>query len=496
MVVLIGAAMAVSMLAAAGMAWAQETAELPADPSGLTAMAVSDGRIDLSWTDNAVNETAYVVERSPDGSTGWAGLTSSLPADTTSYSDTGLSGGTTYYYRVKATNASGGSDYSNTASATTNVPAPTAPTLNPTPDQTWMTNGTVYSIIRYGNYIYVGGKFTKARSAATGGQAFAATNIARFNADTGMGDPTWTPDVTGADMAATKVNALAAAGGKIWIGGKFEAVDGLAQRNLAAVSSDTGVVDPSVDPLVGPETSGINAIVASSTKVYVGGAFSKIDGKSRAKLAALDFSGNLDLTWKPKTDRPVRTLAFSCDGATVFAGGKIRSAAGSDGVYSPRPSIARFDATSGALHPWAVPTGIIKNDDEVAADLAVTCERITTGYLGPNFTRSFRLDDGNTGTLAWEIKSGGDVQTVAMLSAEKVVIGGHFGQVDGEQRTRIALVNLSDGSLDPSWTPDVDGSFYGPWDLLVDENHLYVGGAFKTVAGLPRLNFTRFTFTT
>lgn len=373
---------------------------------------------------------------------------------------------------------------------------PAAPTLNATPDQTWMTNGIVYSIIRYGDYIYVGGKFTKARSAATGGQTFAATNIARFDADTGVGDPTWTPDVTGTDMVATKVNALAAAGGKIWIGGKFEAVDGLAQRNLAAVSSDTGVVDPSVDPLVGPETSGINAIVTSGTKVYIGGAFSKIDSKPRAKLAALDLSGNLDLTWKPKTDRPVRSLAFSCDGATVFAGGKIRSAAGSDGVYSPRGTIARFDATSGALHPWAIPAGIVKNEDEVASDLAVTCERITAGYLGPNFTRSYRLDDGDTGSRAWELKSGGDVQTVAMLGADKVVIGGHFGQVDGEQRTRIALVNLSDGSLDPSWTPAVDGSFYGPWDLLVDENHLYVGGAFKTVAGLPRLNFTRFTFTT
>jgi hypothetical protein len=380
-----------------------------------------------------------------------------------------------------------------TAGMTSAQEAETPLTINPTPDDTWMTNGTVYSIIRYGDYIYVGGKFTKARSAATGGQSFAATNIARFDADTGVGDPTWTPDVTGSDMAATKVNALAAAGGKIWIGGKFEAVDGFAQRNLAAVSSDTGVVDQSVDPLVGPETSGINAIVASSTKVYVGGAFSKIDGKSRAKLAALDFSGNLDLTWKPKTDLPVRSLALSCDEATVFAGGKIRSAAGSDGVYSPRASIARFDATSGELHPWAVPTGIIKNDDEVAADLAVTCERITAGYLGPNFTRSYRLDDGNTGTLAWEIKSAGDVQTVAMLGAEKVVLGGHFGQVGGEQRTRIALVNLSDGSIDPSWTPDVDGSFYGPWDLLVDENHLYVGGAFKTVAGLPRTNFARFT---
>jgi hypothetical protein len=63
------------------------------------------------------------------------------------------------------------------------------------------------------------------------------------------------------------------------------------------------------------------------------------------------------------------------------------------------------------------------------------------------------------------------------------------------KRVRIALLNLSDGSVDPNWAPNVEGSFFGPWDLLVDENHLYVGGAFTTVGGLPRTHFARFTFT-
>jgi hypothetical protein len=39
-------------------------------------------------------------------------------------------------------------------------------TLNPAPDDTWMTNGTVYSVIRHGDYIYVGGKFNKVRRQA------------------------------------------------------------------------------------------------------------------------------------------------------------------------------------------------------------------------------------------------------------------------------------------------------------------------------------------
>jgi hypothetical protein len=95
------------------------TGDQIAAPSGLTATAVSTSRIDLSWTDNATNETAYTVERSPDGSTGWTVLSSTLPTDTTSYSDTSVAPITKYYYRVKATSATGQSGYSNTASATT-----------------------------------------------------------------------------------------------------------------------------------------------------------------------------------------------------------------------------------------------------------------------------------------------------------------------------------------------------------------------------------------
>jgi hypothetical protein len=374
-----------------------------------------------------------------------------------------------------------------------------SPTLSPIPDETWQTNGKVYSIVRHGDYVYVGGKFTRVVSPT--GESFGATNLARFFADTGVGDKSWTPKVTGPDMTKVNVYALAAAGENIWVGGKFEAVDNVARRNLAAVSADTGAVDSNVDSLVGTATaSGVRAMIASSTKVYIGGGFGKVEdngaSKTRKNLAAFDFSGELDQAWRPKTDKQVRTLAFSCDGATVFAGGKIRNAASPDGSFSPRSSIARFDAITGELDPWAVPAGIVQNDEEVASDLAVTCERVTTGYLGPNFTRSYRLDDGDTGTLAWEVKSAGDVQTATMLGTDKLVIGGHFGQYDGQKRTKIALINLSDGSVDDSWKPEVDGSYWGPWDLLVDESHLYVGGAFKTVDDLPRKNFTRFPFIT
>ena len=97
------------------------TPQPPAAPSGLVASAASSSAIDLAWTDNASNETGYTVERSPNGTTGWVVLTSTLAAGTSSYRDSGLAASTAYSYRVKATNAAGSSAYSNIATATTSA---------------------------------------------------------------------------------------------------------------------------------------------------------------------------------------------------------------------------------------------------------------------------------------------------------------------------------------------------------------------------------------
>lgn len=98
----------------------------PADPTLLSATGgVVSGRISLAWTDNADNEDNYTVERSDDGAS-WVELTSTLPADTEAYNDDGLANGVTWHYRVKATNATDESGYSNSDSAVT-ATTPAAP---------------------------------------------------------------------------------------------------------------------------------------------------------------------------------------------------------------------------------------------------------------------------------------------------------------------------------------------------------------------------------
>lgn len=97
-------------------------AAVPNAPSWLTATALSSTQIQLTWTDNSTDETRFYIERK----TGVSGTYSQITyvgTDATSYTNTGLTQNTEYYYRVRAYNASGYSAYSNEEAAMT-------PTLN------------------------------------------------------------------------------------------------------------------------------------------------------------------------------------------------------------------------------------------------------------------------------------------------------------------------------------------------------------------------------
>jgi fibronectin type 3 domain-containing protein len=96
----------------------------PAAPTGLTATAGS-GSVTLNWTASS-GATSYNVYR---GTTAGGESTSAIVTGITSasYSDTGLTNGTKYYYKVAAVNAGGTSALSAEASATPQPSAPAAP---------------------------------------------------------------------------------------------------------------------------------------------------------------------------------------------------------------------------------------------------------------------------------------------------------------------------------------------------------------------------------
>lgn len=101
-------------------------------PADLNATAASPTQINLTWVDNATDETQYEVWRSTTGITGTYKVLTWLGANRTSYSDKNLTPGAQYCYKVKATNANGSSasPFAGPACATTptsSLPPPDAP---------------------------------------------------------------------------------------------------------------------------------------------------------------------------------------------------------------------------------------------------------------------------------------------------------------------------------------------------------------------------------
>jgi uncharacterized repeat protein (TIGR01451 family) len=107
------------------MGWPGGCASVPNAPSNLNASALSQTRIKLTWNDNSSDESGFKVERSPDGSTSWSQIGATL-ANVAVYTDTNLTCNTPYYYRVRAYNTGGDSNYSNIAHVTTSA-CPLAP---------------------------------------------------------------------------------------------------------------------------------------------------------------------------------------------------------------------------------------------------------------------------------------------------------------------------------------------------------------------------------
>jgi len=102
---------------------------LPADPADLSAVAVDAYHVDLTWTDNAVSEAGFRIERARvmDGIADTFAQIGTADMDATTFSDRTVSPNTTYAYRVFAFNVTGDSLPTNLATVTTPLPSIAAP---------------------------------------------------------------------------------------------------------------------------------------------------------------------------------------------------------------------------------------------------------------------------------------------------------------------------------------------------------------------------------
>lgn len=196
----------------------------PAAPINLVASAVSSTQINLTWT-GSNGATGYLIQQSTTGTTAWTQVGSTSGGTSTAFQQTGLSAGTTYYYRVLATFGTVHSSYSNVASAkTTGTPATAASIWS----NSYVPPENAYS---RGSY-EVGVKFTSSVSGTATG--------ARFYKESWMGGylhvgHLWSP--TGALLASATFTNESASG---WQQVTFSNPVAIQANTVYVVSFSTG----------------------------------------------------------------------------------------------------------------------------------------------------------------------------------------------------------------------------------------------------------------
>jgi IPT/TIG domain/Domain of unknown function (DUF5122) beta-propeller len=417
-----------------------------------------------------------------------------------------------------------------------------APPVSPDPG-VWSADGKVYSLTHANGVVYAGGTFKRVLGFA--GQKGTVLNIAAFNQQTGVWIPSFAATVEYSTGAAVKVNALAvsADGSTLYIGGQFDTVDGQPTLNFAAVDATTGALDTSVN--ISTNKGAVDVILVGPDLIYLGGAFTKVNGEARRHLAALNLDGTLNETWVPTTDAgncpsqyynsntcsnggngTVRSLTLSADGNTVFIGGEFYWVNGI-GSGHERNCIARVDAATGALDPWAVPFKEIIDDAQshkpgpnMLWKMVLWPASNPTTIIGafgrvPNYVQAFHLDLGTNGHTLWGPvgTSGNDESMSLSPDGTRIFVGGHFGtgrldqQFCGQWVHGLMSLHPDTGQPYCDWFPAIKPfggvnapghgidkpNFVGAWANFIDGNALWVGGFFTSISGVTQSGIARFT---
>jgi uncharacterized delta-60 repeat protein len=255
---------------------------------------------------------------------------------------------------------------------------------------------------------------------------------------TGQGMVDWGYSWLGANGA---VLCLAPASeGRLLVGGDFSLLAGVNRNRIARLLAD-GTPDPTFHPSAYTDNSIEAVAVQPDGKVLIGGSFTQVNGITRNRLARLNADGTLDLTFDPGAgfNNTVRAVAIQSDGR-ILVGGHFTHY---QGVHQPYLVRLLTDATLDAS--YAIGTG-------------------------PNNA----------------------VNALALQPDGRLLLGGHFTQIDGQPWTRLAR-RLSSGAADSSFTPGVGANAEVRVILLQPDGHILVGGSFTQFVGATHNRLVRLT---
>lgn len=269
---------------------------------------------------------------------------------------------------------------------------------------------------------------------------------------------------------------------KILLAGDFSNVNGDKHQTIVRLNQDL-TVDDSFD-CQSAKKADIRAIICANDKIFVGGPPMIFHDVKFDRLAQLDLTGN-PIQGITHANGTVWTLAAQTNGQ-LLVGGEFNHAAGikilhllrvnSDGQgdkdFAPNPNQRVFAV---AVQP----------DQKIV--VAGSFDRIA----GTQMKGIARLNPDGAIDSTFNPGLGADssVQSVALQSDGKVLIGGTFHEVDGVQRGCLARLN-PDGTVDRSFA--VDGiSVVVRAIALAPDGNIFVGGGFTNINAVARANIAK-----
>jgi hypothetical protein len=340
--------------------------------------------------------------------------------------------------------------------------------FRPTPVAAWRLNGVGFATTVVGNTVYVGGQFTTATSPT--GQSVARANLAAFDATTGALRTAFVANTNGV------VRSLASDGSRLFVGGSFTTIGGQSRSRLAAVDLTSGAVSGAFRANA---NSHVYALSYGGGRVYAGGSFSTISGVSRSRIAALSpTSGGAISGFAPSANGTVAAVAATPDGSAVYVGGAFTTLNGVSRPYLGRLSSsgARVNLTFSPVEGPVFALSVRPDGTRVAAAVG------GAGNQGAYYNTS-------TGGRLWRQRCDGDGQAVWLI--EDSMFTGFHEACDGNTSLRVTANATSNGARDTSFRPTFD-RFWGARAIGGNSGVLVVAGDFTRVNGVAAQGFALF----
>jgi len=321
----------------------------------------------------------------------------------------------------------------------------------------------------------IGGSFTSYNGTSI-------NKIARLNTD-GSLDTTFNPGTTGANSSVQSI-ALQS-DGKILIGGQFTTYNSTAINRIARLNAD-GSLDTSFNVGTGANKDVSSIAIQSDGKILIVGDFTSYNGTSIYKIARLNTDGSLDATFNPGSgsDSKIFEIALQSDGKILIGGDFIFY----NGTAKNR--IARLNA-DGSLDP-SFNVGIGANSVVISIALQSDGKILIGGvfhdYNGTAVNRIARLNADGSLDMTFNPGTAGansSVQSIAIQSDGKILIGGQFTTYNYAPINRIARLN-ADGSLDFSFNVGTGANNYVYRIAIQSDGKILIVGAFTSYNGIGR----------